>query len=445
MDILFISLPSFWGRRYVCVENYWMITFAQYLSSYGYKVSTLDASLKGQNLHDIQNHVLQVKPKILVYLVSKKNWKVVCQAKRNIIADINLLLWDDSVTLNEACSFISEDNHTININLDDLFDLICRILPAVNTSQLYSDNTLLVGRNCLKHVLLEGGECEVVMQMPKRKWFPSDYVFNAEHALFKSNIEKTQLEIITLCRKFSLRKINIIHLDLIPNEIEKIQALLKENTLDYVRLGIYMTSSSLTDKMCDYLIEKRGLLYKIIILSDVMTYDQLTKFHKLKEYKIKTKVIFALFHEQATIDSVQSAINSIRQGDFQVAPTTLIAGAPSDQMLAQIQSIMRVLFFKIFLPYHQKIIEYENNKKYELRIGKSQQYASIPAIQRQVESLSQSLNNIFLSMLEDLLSHLTLRIDAPGHIIIDLLNKYKDRIQKVGDDINDYLFASRRI
>ena len=107
MDILFISLPSFWGRRYVCVENYWMITFAQYLSSYGYKVSTLDASLKGQNLHDIQNHVLQVKPKILVYLVSKKNWKVVCQAKRNIIADINLLLCDDSFTLNVACIFIS--------------------------------------------------------------------------------------------------------------------------------------------------------------------------------------------------------------------------------------------------------------------------------------------------------------------------------------------------
>ena len=58
VDILFISLPSYWGRKYVYVENYWMITFAQYLSSYGYKVSTIDASLKENKLTDLHNYIL---------------------------------------------------------------------------------------------------------------------------------------------------------------------------------------------------------------------------------------------------------------------------------------------------------------------------------------------------------------------------------------------------
>ena len=75
VDVLLVSLPSYWGREYVYVENYWMIAIAQFLSSYGYTVSTIDASLKQYKLIDVQKSVFQIKPKILVYLVSKKNFK----------------------------------------------------------------------------------------------------------------------------------------------------------------------------------------------------------------------------------------------------------------------------------------------------------------------------------------------------------------------------------
>lgn len=446
-DILFISLPSYWGRNYVYVENYWMISFAQYLSSYGYKVSTLDASLKGSKLNDIQDYILQSNPKILAYLVSKKNWEVVYQAKKNIIADINLLIWDDSFVLNEVCNYIPEDDCTISINLDGLFDSIRTLLPTSCISQLYSEDTFMVGRDCLKQVLLEGGECEVVVQMPNRRCFPSDYVFDEDHPLFKKKIEWTQQEIITLCKKFRLRKINIITHNLIPysKEIDEIDVLLKENNLDHVKIGIYIASESITDKMCDYLVGKRDLIYKIIFSNNIVTSSLITRFHKLQESNIKIKVMLELFHEQATTDSILLVINAIRQGVIQAAPTALITGNPSDQILTKIQCVMRTLFFKIFLPNHQKIIEYENSQKYELRIGKSQQHASILEIQKRVESLSQSLNDIFFSMIEDLLSYLTLKKDASGQMIIDLLNKYKDKIQKVGDDIDAYLSDSRRI
>lgn len=447
VDILFISLPSRWGRKYVYIENYWMIIFAQYISSYGYKVSTLDSSLKGYKLIDIQNHILRINPKILVYLVSKRNWEIVYQVKKKIVASTNILVWDDSFVLNEISNYIPEDENTINVNLDDLFNSIRIILPTPYTSQLYFEDTFLVGRDCLKQVLLEGGECEVVMQMPKRKWFSSDYVFYSERSIFEKNFERTMQEVITLCRKFRLRKINIINNELVPyaKAIDELDVLLKENNLAHVRIGIYIASTLFTDQTCEYLIEKVDLIYKIIFLSDFVTFDQIDKFCKLKKANIKVKVMSSLFHEQATTDSVRLFINAIRQGDIQVAPTALIAGNTSDPMLIQIQNIMRTLFVKIFLPCHQKIIEYENNKKYDMRIGKSMQYDTIPEIQKQVELLSQTLNDIFLSMLEDLLFFLPQEKEALVQIIIKLLYKYKGKIQKVGGDIDAYLFDSRRI
>lgn len=171
------------------LKIYWMIAIAQFLSSYGYTVSTIDASLKQYKLIDVQKSVFQIKPKILVYLVSKKNLNIVIHARSKITANYNILIWDDSFNASEMCNYILEDDKTINTKLDRLFDSICTILPTPYCSQLYSKNVFLVGRDCLKQVLLEGGECEVLMQMPKSKYFPSDYYFYAEHLLFEKNGE----------------------------------------------------------------------------------------------------------------------------------------------------------------------------------------------------------------------------------------------------------------
>lgn len=447
MDVLLVSLPSYWGRKYLYVENYWMIAIAQYLSSYGYTVSTIDASLKQYNLVDVQKSVFQIKPKILVYLISKKNWNIVCHARSKIIANYNIMIWDDSFNASEVCNYILENDKTINVNLDGLFDSIRTILPSPYCSQLYSKNVFLVGRDCLKQVLLEGGECEVLMQMPKSKYFPSDYYFYAEHLLFERNCECLRQEIITLCGEFCLRKINIIAQEqvLCINEIDEIQDLLKTNGLSHVRLGIYVGLTSLTNKMCNYLIEKKDLLYKIIFLGNNLTSAQITQFRKLKEYNIKIKVILELFHEHATTKSIQFVIDTMRSGDIQVTPTALVAGKPSDLHLAQIQIILRTLFFRIFLSYYQKIIEYENNKKYEIRIGKSQQYSIIPEIEETVNMLSQSLNDIVFSILEELLFNTTLYKYETDDIIIMLLKKYKDRIEKVGGHIDANLFDSCRV
>ena len=138
---------------------------------------------------------------------------IVIHARSNITANYNILIWDDSFNASEMCNYILEDDKTINTKLDRLFDSICTILPTPYCSQLYSKNVFLVGRDCLKQVLLERGECEVLMQMPKSKYFPSDYYFYAEHLLFEKNGEYIRQEIITLCSEFCLRKINIIAQD----------------------------------------------------------------------------------------------------------------------------------------------------------------------------------------------------------------------------------------
>lgn len=447
VDVLLVSLPSYWGREYVYVENYWMITIAQFLSSYGYTVSTIDASLKQYKLIDVQKSVFQIKPKILVYLVSKKNLNIVIHARSKITANYNILIWDDSFNASEMCNYILEDDKTINTKLDRLFDSICTILPTPYCSQLYSKNVFLVGRDCLKQVLLEGGECEVLMQMPKSKYFPSDYYFYAEHLLFEKNGEYIRQEIITLCSEFCLRKINIIAQDqeLYINEIDKIQNLLQINGLSHVRLGIYIQSTFITNRMYNFLVEKKDVLYKITFLGNNLTSTQITRFQKLKEFDIKIKVILELFHEQATTQSIQFLIEAMRSGDVQVAPTALIAGKTLDLHLVQIQSILRTLFFKIFLPYYKKIIAYENNKKYEMRIGNSQQYSIIPKIEKEVNMLSQSLNELIFSILEELLSYMTLNEYETGDIIIAILKKYEDRITEVGGYIDANLFNSCRI
>lgn len=447
VDVLLVSLPSYWGREYVYVENYWMIAIAQFLSSYGYTVSTIDASLKQYKLIDVQKSVFQIKPKILVYLVSKKNLNIVIHARSKITANYNILIWDDSFNASEMCNCILEDDKTINTKLDRLFDSICTILPTPYCSQLYSKNVFLVGRDCLKQVLLEGGECEVLMQMPKSKYFPSDYYFYAEHLLFEKNGEYIRQEIITLCSEFCLRKINIIAQDqeLYINEIDKIQNLLQINGLSHVRLGIYIQSTFITNRMYNFLVEKKDVLYKITFLGNNLTSTQITRFQKLKEFDIKIKVILELFHEQATTQSIQFLIEAMRSGDVQVAPTALIAGKTLDLHLVQIQSILRTLFFKIFLPYYKKIIAYENNKKYEMRIGNSQQYSIIPKIEKEVNMLSQSLNELIFSILEELLSYMTLNEYETGDIIIAILKKYEDRITEVGGYIDANLFNSCRI
>lgn len=447
VDVLLVSLPSYWGREYVYVEKYWMIAIAQFLSSYGYTVSTIDASLKQYKLIDVQKSVFQIKPKILVYLVSKKNLNIVIHARSKITANYNILIWDDSFNASEMCNYILEDDKTINTKLDRLFDSICTILPTPYCSQLYSKNVFLVGRDCLKQVLLEGGECEVLMQMPKSKYFPSDYYFYAEHLLFEKNGEYIRQEIITLCSEFCLRKINIIAQDqeLYINEIDKIQNLLQINGLSHVRLGIYIQSTFITNRMYNFLVEKKDVLYKITFLGNNLTSTQITRFQKLKEFDIKIKVILELFHEQATTQSIQFLIEAMRSGDVQVAPTALIAGKTLDLHLVQIQSILRTLFFKIFLPYYKKIIAYENNKKYEMRIGNSQQYSIIPKIEKEVNMLSQSLNELIFSILEELLSYMTLNEYETGDIIIAILKKYEDRITEVGGYIDANLFNSCRI
>jgi len=220
---------------------------------------------------------------------------------------------------------------------------------------------------------------------------------------------------------------------------------LQINGLSHVRLGIYIQSTFITNRMYNFLVEKKDVLYKITFLGNNLTSTQITRFQKLKEFDIKIKVILELFHEQATTQSIQFLIEAMRSGDVQVAPTALIAGKTLDLHLVQIQSILRTLFFKIFLPYYKKIIAYENNKKYEMRIGNSQQYSIIPKIEKEVNMLSQSLNELIFSILEELLSYMTLNEYETGDIIIAILKKYEDRITEVGGYIDANLFNSCRI
>lgn len=446
MDILFVSLPSCWQREYVFVENYWMISIAQHLAAQGYNVYTLDAALKRCELIDIQNYFYKEKPKIVMYLVSKKNWEIVLQTKKNIVAEISVLLWDDSFLLNDINRYIPEDEHTININLDNL-ESIKTLLKATNITPVYSQNTFLVGRECLGDVLLNGGECEVIMQIPHRQCFPTDYEFNINRLIFKKNINMIKKEIITLCNYYNIRKINIINSDKFHclKIIDEIDIFLKEQDLPYLKIGIYVTSEVFNSKMCDYIIEKRDLIYKIVLISLSINPEQITEFQRLKNNGIKLKVILELFHANATICSILFAINAIRYEDIQVSPTSLIAGNPSNKVLIQIQNILKILFFKLFFSYHQKIIEYENNVKFELRIGKSKQYDYIPKIQKQVELFSKSLNAIFLDIMENILLHSSTEDYTSAQMIINVLTQYKDKIKEVGDDIDANLFASRRV
>lgn len=60
-----------------------------------------------------------------------------------------------------------------------------------------------------------------------------------------------------------------------------------------------------------------------------------------------------------------------------------------------------------------------------MRIGNSQQYSIIPKIEKEVNMLSQSLNELIFSILEELLSYMTLNEYETGDIIIAILKNTK--------------------
>lgn len=60
-----------------------------------------------------------------------------------------------------------------------------------------------------------------------------------------------------------------------------------------------------------------------------------------------------------------------------------------------------------------------------MRIGNSQQYSIIPKIEKEVNMLSQSLNELIFSILEELLSYMTLNEYETGDIIIAILKKIR--------------------
>lgn len=135
----------------------------------------------------------------------------------------------------------------------------------------------------------------------------------------------------------------------------------------------------------------------------------------------------------------------IRKGDIYASPTVLISGNTSDIFLSKVQRIIRLIYFRIFKPYHEKIIESENNRKYSLRMGESSEYNLIPKIQYDIDLLSKSLNNVFLALLDDLLYIAYEQKNISEELLVSVLKKYKDPIKSVGDDIDDYLLDSRRI
>ena len=114
-------------------------------------------------------------------------------------------------------------------------------------------------------------------------------------------------EIKILCYNYSLRKINIIDDELSEDtyRIKAISICLEKNNLTHVKIGLYIEALSLTEEHCNFFIENNDYIYKIVVLSDLITTEQILLFRKMERHSIKIKVVFKLFNSQTTITYIK--------------------------------------------------------------------------------------------------------------------------------------------
>jgi hypothetical protein len=165
----------------------------------------------------------------------------------------------------------------------------------------------------------------------------------------------------------------------------------------------------------------------------------------MTNYGFKVKVLFCLLNDDATIEHIQSLVGAIREQVFLISPKALISGTVSDPILQNVKKVMGLIYYRIFHAYHIKIIQYENIQKYEMRIGVNKDYKSIVRIQKEVEYLSNSLNNVFLDIFEFTILQCYHNGTDTQKIVVDLLKQYKKEIMDVGGVIDAHLSSTCRI
>ncbi|MDR1181307.1 MAG: hypothetical protein LBL13_04960 [Bacteroidales bacterium] len=452
VDVLLISLPSFWGRKYVYVENYWMILLSQYISSYSINISVMDAALENAVLTTVEKRIKLVDPKIVVFLVTKKNQETVAQTKEYLAKQFSIpqiLFLDDTFSFEKSNSLILDGISSINENTEDLVVSICSLLNKSPTSHPYSNSTLFIGRDYLNQVLLEGGEFEVLGRINTNKnYFPLDYKFDTHmHPQIEHGFETMLIEVKTICHKYSLRKVNIIDDELINDlhRIDVIKSYLNNNNLSHVKIGLLLDRRLITNENMNFIISRADYINKIIITSDLITSEFVLLLKKIRRYNIKIKVQFCLFNEGINIEYIRYVLKTIRNREFYISPKALISGAVNDPILLNIKKIMTLIYNKIFHSYHIKIIQFENDQKYELRTGVSKAYGLIPKIQNEVEKLSHNLNTIFIDIFESVLFKCDYNNTDTKNIVLDILAEYENKFLEIGGEIDAHLSDSCRI
>ncbi|MDR0919510.1 MAG: hypothetical protein LBM93_09760 [Oscillospiraceae bacterium] len=444
IEILIISLPSFWGRVYVDIENYWMILLTQYLSSFGISTSIIDAALEKSTLSIVESQILKVNPKIVILLVTKKNWELVNRTESHLTKKTKktfLLVSDDSFEINTLNPRVVSVNNMIL----SVYSLLNRPIP----SSLYFDSIFLKGRDYLKHVLMKGGEFEVVGSIHKNQnYFPSDYQFDtSNYKYIEHNFSTILKEIKTICTKYNLKKCNIID-NIISNNlkcIDEIKLFLDNNNLSQVKLGLFIDSSVITENNIEFIRKRINYIYKVVISSSTISQDHINFIKNLTDDGFRVKVLFSLFNDGITIEYIQYLLNVIRKRVFFLTPKSLVSGTVCNPILQKIKRIMEFIYYKIFHDYHLKIIEFENQQKYEIRIGLSKDYESIGRIQKEVDYLSFCLNNVFLVMFDSTILQCSLNCIDDKKITADLLKQYKNDILDIGGVIDAHLSSSCRI
>lgn len=448
IDVLIISLPKKLKQRSFYIENYWLVLFTQYLSSYGYRTEIIDAALEPLGVDDINQTIISMRPKVIIYLASQKNWNTICMVKSDLAKKLqtkSILLWDDSVSISNVKGTNSIDEFTINIRLQDLLKEVKKS-TAKNSYHLakWNEESLISGRKYLRQVILEGGECEILGEN-KDIYFPSDYDYNNSLKNFPDILHDYDLlkkEINVLCCVYKIRKINLIDDSFITNKnkFKEMIKYLEENNLSYVQFGLYINESMITNENCFFISNNKQFIYKVVIEVEIVKKEHILFIRDLMKQKIKVKVNFKLFNSEIDTEYVKFILENVKKNKICISPTALVSGTTSSEFWLIRQKIIKLIYYKVFKPNHEKIIKIENNRKYKLRIGVSNDYETINVIQKEIGGLSKMLNKLFVDIFNFLLkcSH----IEDESKLVLDILFKFKEKSGYVERKINAYLLDS---
>lgn len=280
------------------------------------------------------------------------------------------------------------------------------------------------------------------------RFSPTDYSLDTNlHPTLKRDFNTLLWEIKVLCRHFNVRKVNIIdsHLSKNLTNLKKVIEYLDTKRLSYVKIGLLLELECLSQADVYLLKHNYNSIFKISLLSNYVDSRQIELIQSMTIYNWRIKLCFELFNKNSNVDDVCFVLNQLRKGMFSISPNSLIKGSSDNQVLNKTQTIIALLYYRVFYTFHQKIIQYENQNKYELRSGISKNYHSIPHIQKQIDKMSNLLMSVFLDVIESTICHCLQTNLSTKEIILLLLEQFHDQILCIEGDFDAHLSDPYRV